>query len=170
MKNRFPLVASVALASTLAATSFAQNVPPAPPTAPIGVTTPQQGEPMAAPQQQMPQQQMPPQEQIAPPTKMPVEPASAADESAALLRPLAQQVAEARRDAVHHPQHAYDRRVEELPAVALDSLHHLFPKRPGGGAAMRSAACTRKRALSASFHAAWVGGKCRPISPSANAP
>ena len=62
MKNRFPLVASVALASTLAATSFAQNVPPAPPTAPIGVTTPQQGEPMAAPQQQMP-----PQEQIAPP-------------------------------------------------------------------------------------------------------
>jgi DNA-binding NtrC family response regulator len=40
------------------------------------------------------------QEQIAPPTKMPVEPASAADESAALLRPLAQQVAELERKAI----------------------------------------------------------------------
>ena len=60
MKNRFPLVASVALASALTATSFAENIPPAPPTAPIGVTTPQpqSTEPMAAPQQQQMPQQM----------------------------------------------------------------------------------------------------------------
>ncbi|MGN6368980.1 MAG: hypothetical protein ACTHN5_12030 [Phycisphaerae bacterium] len=56
--DRFPLVASVALASTLAATAFAENIPPAPPTAPIGVTTPQPqlAEPATAPQAQTPQQ------------------------------------------------------------------------------------------------------------------
>src|SRR3954469_1312739 len=37
-------------------------------------------------------------------------------------------------------------------------------------AAIRSAAWRRKRALSASFHWAWLGGKWRPMSPSASAP
>ena len=72
MKNRFPLVASVALAAAVSATGFAENIPPAPPTAPIGVTTPQPTE--AAPPQpaqatapgQYPQQQQQ-QQQFTPP-------------------------------------------------------------------------------------------------------